>query len=187
MTNELTNSTRRGSIYRESSDPIAAIQDQAMRVFQQMLSANQQQRHDGGQNNIVPPAEAIEDNSAYVVRLEIPGVDPQDVEVNVIGTTLSIKAERRRYQTEAQSQQQQGQTGQQTRDQQAQQTQQRNRHLLFSEIPNGVIRREFQLPEDADRQNVNADFRNGMLNLTIPKSQEATQRRRIEIKTTTTN
>jgi HSP20 family protein len=174
MTYELTTAMRRGSIYRESTtDPIAAIQDQALRAFQQLLASNQ--RQDGGQNNIVPPAEALEDNSTYVLRLEIPGVNPNDVDVNIIGNTLSIKAERRRYQSDAQQQQ-----TAQTRDQQAQQP----RHLLFSEIPNGIIRREFQLPEDADRQKLNAEVRNGVLNLTIPKSQETTQRRHIEIKAT---
>jgi len=46
-----------------------------------------------------------------------------------------------------------------------------------------VVRREFGLPDDADRNRVNAEFRNGLLTLTIPKSQEANQRRRIEVKT----
>jgi HSP20 family protein len=173
MVNELTQ--RSASFYR-GTDPIAAMQEQALRVFQQMLAVNQ--RQEGGQNNIIPLAEALEDDSAYVIRLEIPGIDPKDTDVSVVGSTLTVKAERRREAQQGQGQQQQGQQGKGKEQDQGQ----RGRHLLFSEIPNGVIRREFGLPEDADRQNINAEFRNGLLTLTIPKSQETHQRRRIEVK-----
>ena len=159
-------------------DPFQAMQDQTWRMMQQLM-ADPRRRGERGQQDetIVPPAEALEEDNAYRLLLEIPGVDPKEVDVSVVGNNVTIKAERRLHRQDGQQGQQQG--GQQTEGQQAQQ---RASHVLFSELQSGVIRREFGLPEDADRQNINAEFRNGLLVLTIPKSQEAHQRRRIEVR-----
>jgi len=141
-------------------------------MVQQMLaSSGQGQRTQGQGENILPPAEAIDEENAYRLTLDIPGVDPKDVDVSVIGSTLTIKADRRRQDQPAQSAE--GQQGPETT---------RARHFLFTELQYGVVRREFGLPEDADRQRISAEFRNGLLTLTIPKSQEAHQRRRVEVK-----
>ena len=155
-------------------DPFQSLQEQAERMMQLLASGQrgQRQQNEGG---IVPPAEAIEDENAYLLTLEIPGVDPKDVDVGVVGNTLTIKADRRRQG------QQDGQEGQ---PREGQQGQQRARHVLFSEVQHGTIRREFGLPEDADRNRIAAEFRNGLLTLTVPKSQEVHQRRKIEIKST---
>jgi HSP20 family protein len=155
-------------------DPFQAMQDQALRLMQQLASQGGQRR-DTDQGNIIPAAEATEEDNAYRLTVEIPGIEPKDVDVSVIGNTLTLKAERRQH----------GETtGQQTQQGQGQQGQQRARHYLFREIQHGTVRREFGLPEDADRQRIEAQFRNGLLTLTIPKSQEANQRRRIEVRTT---
>jgi HSP20 family protein len=165
-------------------DPFQAMQDQTWRMMQQLMADPRRHGERGQQDEtIVPPAEALEEDNAYRLLLEIPGVDPKEVDVSVVGNTLTVKAERRLHRQDGQQGQQQGgqqQGGQQTEGQQAQQR--RASHVLFSELQSGVIRREFGLPEDADRQNINAEFRNGLLVLTIPKSQEAHQRRRIEIR-----
>jgi len=156
-----------------TGDPFDTVQDQALQMFRQILSGGQQRRQQGDrQGVIVPPAEAIEDENSYIVSLEVPGVDPREVEVSVMGNTLAIKAERRQqHGIEQQGQQtQQGQQGQ------------RARHILFSELSQGQVRREFTLPEDADRNRINAEFRNGLLTLTVQKSQETHQRRKIDIK-----
>ena len=160
--------------YELYRDPFQGAQDRAIRMMQSLMQGGQQGQRSREQEVIVPPADAIEDENAYILTLEIPGVDPKEVDVSVVGASLTIKAERRRRdQDGGQPQGQQGQQGQ---------AQPRARHYLFSEIQPGVIRREFGLPEDADRNRINADFRNGFLTLTIPKSQEAHQRRKIEIK-----
>ena len=156
-----------------SGDPFQVAQDQMYRLFQALNQSDGQRRGERG-SNIVPPAEAVEEDSAYRLILEIPGVDPKDVDVSVIGSTLTIKADRRQQDQEQGEQQQGGQQGQQGE-------QRRARHYLFSELQRGTLRREFGLPEDADRQRISAEFRNGLLALTIPKSQEAHQRRKIEV------
>ena len=160
---------------QRTRDPFEGLfPEQALRLMQAFASGGQRgRRQQDDQNAIVPAAEANEDENAYLLTLEIPGVDPKDVDVSVAGNTLTIKAERRHQHEGHEPQQQQGQG----------QGQQRARHRLFSEIQHGAIRREFSLPEDADRNRITADFRNGLLNLTVPKSQETHQRRKIEIKT----
>jgi len=126
---------------------------------------------------LAPPAEVIEDDSGYRIITELPGIDPREVEVNLTGSTLTIRAER-------QHEEQRGQGGTQQGGTQAGQQQQGTRgHYLVRERSYGSLRREFRLPDDVDRNRINAEFRNGLLTLTVPKSQEARdQRRRIEIK-----
>ena len=166
---------------QEYRDPFQGAREQTLRLMQSLLQQSGQggqRQSDDQQGSIVPPAEAIEDENAYILTLEIPGVDPKDVDVSVVGNSLTIKAERQRrdaQQGEGQGQQGQGQQGQ------GQQGQRRARHYLISEIQHGVMRREFGLPEDADRNRITAEFRNGLLTLTIAKSQETHQRRKIEI------
>ncbi len=110
--------------------------------------------------SIVPPAEAIEDDAAYRIITEIPGVDQKNVEINVSGSVLTLRAERR------------------------QEEEQKGRNYLMRERAYGTLQREFRLPDDVDRNRITAENRNGVLTLTLPKSQESRdQRRRIEIKT----
>jgi HSP20 family protein len=107
------------------------------------------------------------------LTFDVPGVDPRHLEVNVTGNTLSVRAQRETEATQALREQQNRQT---------QQPQQRRQHILLAERQTGTFRREFRLPEDADRNRINAEFRDGVLTLTVGRSQENNQRRRVEIK-----
>jgi len=96
-------------------DPFQGMQDQTLRLLRALSGGQSERRQQDGQ--IVPPAEAIEEENAYILTLEIPGVEPKQVDVSVAGNTLTVKAERRRPNEQTQ-----------------QQGQQRARHYLFSEI-----------------------------------------------------
>ena len=127
----------------------------------------------GGLSTLTPPAEVVEDHDDYRIITELPGIDPNNVDVNVSGGTLTIRAERQHDQQRQQGQQGQGQEQQRGRQQ----------HYLVRERSYGVLQRQFRLPDDVDRNRIGAEFRNGLLTLTLPKSQETRdQRRRIEIK-----
>ena len=138
----------------------------------QSLLAGQQGQ--GGLATLTPPAEVVEDHDDYRIVTELPGIDPRNVDVNISGSTLTIRAER---QHDEQRQQGQGQQGQ------GQEQQRGRQHYLVRERSYGVLHRQFRLPDDVDRNRIAAEFRNGLLTLTLPKSQDARdQRRRIEIK-----
>jgi HSP20 family protein len=166
-----------------NTDPFDMLSQMQRELFSRFLGdyglgLGYQQRERGGHPVLMPPADVTEDNEAYRVALDLPGIDPQQVQVNLGGHTLTIQAERR----DQHQQGQQSEQGQQA--QQAQQSQQAQRHVLLSEIAQGQVRRTFEFPAEVDANRAQADFRNGVLQITLPKSAQARdQQRRIEVKT----
>jgi len=98
-----------------------------------------------------------EEDNAYVVRASLPGYKPEEIQVNVVGDTLTIRAERK-----GEAERTQG-------------------SYLVRERHSGVVQRSFSLPAQIDSGAVQADFEHGVLSLTLPKS-PAAQPRRIQIR-----
>ncbi len=103
------------------------------------------------------PAEEIrEEKQSYIIALDLPGIEPEQLQVSTKDNVLSIKGERKTG------------TDEQT--------------VRRSEVRYGVFLREFIVPEDADLENIVAKSRLGVMEVTIPKSQQANQTRHIEVK-----
>ncbi len=81
----------------------------------------------------------------YKISIEIPGVSEKDVNIELADDTLIIRGEKK------------------------QQTEEKNRHFYRLERSYGEFQRILSLPEDADRDAITADFKNGVLNITIPR------------------
>jgi HSP20 family protein len=94
-------------------------------------------------------------DDGYHVALDLPGVDPADVEITSERNMLTIRADRR-------PEYEQGQ------------------NVLVAERPQGTFTRQLQLAESLDTQKVQARYANGVLHLIIPVA-EAAQPRRIEV------
>lgn len=90
--------------------------------------------------------EVSENDQAYTVRAEIPGVKKEDIKVDVHGNRVSITAETRR-----ESEQKQGE------------------RLLRSELYYGQQHRTFTLDHDIDETKAAARYVDGVLELTLPK------------------
>jgi HSP20 family protein len=84
-----------------------------------------------------------------VLKAELPGVDPNNVEIRVEETTLYLKGERR-FEKDVKEV---------------------HHHLI--ERAYGTFQRTFILPNSVDANNVVAEYKNGLLTLTLPKRQEA--------------
>ena len=95
-----------------------------------------------------------EDGNAYTVDAEIPGVKKEDIQVSVDGAVVTLKAEIR---------------------QQDRQTE--GDRVLRSERYYGAVTRSFQLPQEVDSDRAEARYENGLLRLTLPKQQVASERR----------
>ena len=106
-----------------------------------------------------PPIDMSEDDKAYKVSAELPGLDAKDVEVSVSGDRLVLKGEKRQQQEE------------------------KNKNYYLSERTYGSFERSFELPVSVDRDKIAADFSRGVLTITIPKTAEVQkQQKKIEIK-----
>jgi HSP20 family protein len=100
-----------------------------------------------------PPApiklDVAEENGAYVVKAEIPGVGKDDIQVSIDGNQVTIGAEVKR---EAETKE--GKEGQ---------------RVLHSERYYGSVHRSFTLPVEIDEAASAAKYENGVLELTLAK------------------
>lgn len=106
-----------------------------------------------------PPLEVFERGNTMVVRAELPGVSKEDVNVEVEDGALTISGERRHEQEESRE------------------------GYYHSERRYGAFSRSIPLPEGVDANQVEAKFRDGVLEITVPKPEgESARRRRVEIR-----
>jgi HSP20 family protein len=105
-----------------------------------------------------PQADVIESNDQIDVVLELPGLRPDDVEVSLENNILTIAGEKKEERRED--------------------DQDRRWHL--SERRYGRFSRSFILPRDVEQERIAAHFENGLLRISIPKSERA-RPRRIEV------
>jgi len=96
-----------------------------------------------------PPVDIYETEEAIILKAELPGVDPKDVEVRVEDNTLYLKGERK-FEKEVKEQ---------------------NYHRV--ERSYGSFARSFSLPNSISTDKVKAEFKDGLLTLTMPKREEA--------------
>jgi HSP20 family protein len=96
-----------------------------------------------------PPVDIYETEDAIVLKAELPGIDAKDVEVRVEDNTLYLKGERK-YEKEVKEQ---------------------NYHRV--ERSYGSFARSFSLPNSIDAEKVKAEYKDGLLTLTMPKREEA--------------
>ena len=102
----------------------------------------------------LPATEATSGSEGWTLRMALPGIDPEDVHVELHGNGLTVSGERP------------------VKDEDT------DRHM--SEIGYGRFERRFTLPKDVATEGVTATFEHGMLELTLPMA-EASKARRIEI------
>ncbi len=107
--------------------------------------------------NWAPAVDIKEDDKAFTLLADIPGVDPDDIEVTMDKGVLTIKGER----------------------QSEKKTEEENYKRVERQY--GMFYRRFSLPDSANADGIEAQSEHGVLTITIPK-QEVAQSRRISVK-----
>lgn len=92
-----------------------------------------------------PAVDVYETDQAYVVNAELPGMNKDDITIDVKDRTLTMKGERR-YDNEV-----------------------KDEHYYRRERAFGSFQRSFSLPEGVESEKITAEFKNGMLKVTIPR------------------
>tara|TARA_B100000900_G_C20425175_1_gene652621 strand:+ start:508 stop:900 length:393 start_codon:yes stop_codon:yes gene_type:complete len=109
------------------------------RLDQQMASAER-----------VPNAEILDSESNYTVRLELPGVDRNSIDIKATNRNLVICAQRPAASSDD------------------------NQSPLISEFRSGTWSRSFRFPHSLDRDQIKATYRDGILEITAGKAVEHT-------------
>ena len=107
----------------------------------------------------MPAIDMSETGKEIIVHAEVPGMEAKDIDISLNGRVLTIKGERKQEHEEKD----------------------KNYHRI--ERKYGSFSRSFELPADVDANNVNAAYKNGVLELNLPKTKEQSVKK-IEVKTT---
>ena len=101
---------------------------------------------------VVPAAEMEETPEAIHLKLEVPGMDAKDIDIQVTADSVSISGERKL------------------------ETKTEEKGMTRSEFRYGSFSREIPLPIRVQNTNVSAEYKDGILNLTLPKAEEEKNR-----------
>lgn len=95
-----------------------------------------------------------EDEKAYKIKADIPGVKKEDIHVDVEGNHVSLSAESKSEREEKEGEK-----------------------SLYTERSYGMVSRAFDLPSDVDAAACKAEYKDGVLTLTLPKKNGGATRR----------
>ena len=101
---------------------------------------------------VVPPVDVFEDESSITLLADLPGVAREQLHVRVDGENLVVEATANTVGPE-------------------------NMELVYGELQCPAYRRQFTLSRELDTQRIEAQLRDGVLRLSIPKAEEAKPRR----------
>ena len=137
-----------------SNDPVsqlARVQHDMDRLMTAFRPWSQQAQ--GLRTGVYPALNLYDDGECLILRAELPGVSPEALDVNVTGDTLTLKGER-----------------------------------VATELPegasyhrcernSGTFKRAMNLPQQVDPTKVAATFRNGVLDIRLPRADQGKQRK----------
>jgi HSP20 family protein len=144
------------TLVRWGWDPFRDLQSRVNRVFDDSVSTR---GADDAYGTVwSPPVDIYEKDSNIVITAELPGLDPKDIKLSVEQNVLTLSGERR-----AQSEEGDGK-------------QYHRRETYY-----GAFSRSFSLPRLVDRERIEAEYKNGILTVTVPQAPEA-RPRQIDVK-----
>ena len=137
-------------------DPFAELKRLEDRIFSAYPTVTP--KNDGSISSFAPTVNTREDDNAYYIEVDLPGVKKEDINVDISDGMLTISGERK-FKNEIKEE---------------------NYYKVESSF--GKFERSFRLPEDIDVENINAENKNGVLEITLPKVKKEDKKKKIEIK-----
>jgi len=127
------------------------LQQEMNRVFDNLGYSSLARKTDG-LTSFVPPAEMEETEDAVLIRLEVPGINPEDIDIQASAEAVSIRGERKsELKTE-------------------------EKGMTRTEFRYGSFQRVIPLSTRIHHNQVEAEYKNGVLELTLPKVEETKQK-----------
>jgi HSP20 family protein len=103
-------------------------------------------------DNWMPSVDILEKDGNLILRVEVPGMSQKDIDLKLEGNVLTIKGEKKHSQEES------------------------NGNYRRIESSFGSFTRSFTLPETVDRDKIHADYKDGVLTITVPQKPEVKPR-----------
>ena len=133
----------------------ASLRREFDRLFERFLGEPQAERITGlwGSHGWTPLLDLAENDEKVTLCMELPGIDPAEVEIHLAGWSLTIAGERR------------------------EQVEENNKSFRRSERRLGYFKRIVQLPRSIDRESLTAEYKHGLLTLTAKKKPREEERK----------
>jgi HSP20 family protein len=150
------------SNFRSDLDPFKSFRRELERFFDDLwkrpnleTSVTSVER----ERTIFPDIDVVENEKAFQIAAELPGLEEKDIKVEVNNNILTIKGEKKLERENKQN------------------------NYYITERSKGFFYRAIQLPTAIEKENIEATIKNGVLTLTLPKAAESiTNTKHIEIK-----
>jgi HSP20 family protein len=130
-------------------EPFRDLQDRMNRLFHESYRSQTSEDDWALGGTWAPAVDIYEQDNNIVLKAELPGVDPKDVDIRLENNTLTLSGERK-FDNEVKKE---------------------NYHRV--ERAYGAFTRSFTLPTVVDQGNIKAEFKDGVLRVTLPKREEA--------------
>jgi HSP20 family protein len=138
---------------------LLTLQDRMDRLFQDSMTRNRGYEESLAPGFWSPPVDIYETDESVILKAELAGLNKNDVTIEIKDSTLVLRGERK-FEKDIKEE---------------------NYHRI--ERSYGAFSRTFSLPQTVDHSGVTATFKDGLLEITIPKSRDADVRsKQIEIK-----
>ncbi|RLB09077.1 MAG: Hsp20/alpha crystallin family protein [Deltaproteobacteria bacterium] len=102
----------------------------------------------GGEGEIWPSVDVLEDKKNIIVKAEIPGMSPSDFDISISDNILTIKGEKK------------------------QEKEEKDKNFYMMERQYGTFTRSITLPVEVNEEKVDASYKDGVLKIVIPKKKE---------------
>ncbi len=127
-------------------------------LFERFWGPSERERSVWGTEGWAPSIESRVDNGNLIVKADLPGIDPKEVSISVLGNQLTIEGERKREEKKEE------------------------KDYFYQEVSYGKFSRTIPLPEGAEADKVKANYKNGVLEITIPAPKQlASKKVQIEV------
>jgi HSP20 family protein len=138
---------------RNPSRDISFVRDEMNRLFNEFFGRGSGLEHSWFSGAWTPPVDLYDSGDALVLRAELPGCAKEDLSIEIKEQTLTLKGERKPATAVEEAQ------------------------YHRRECTCGPFQRAFHLPTTVDQEQVTASFKDGVLELRLPKSEAAKPKR----------
>ena len=137
----------------QNNDGFFSLQGQINRLFDDFFNDDSASNLPGS-NAYIPAIDVLENKDSFTVTVELPGMEAKDVDLSVTDNYLTITGQRKETKEEKQG------------------------NYITRECSCGSFQRNFALPDIANTDAIEASFKKGLLNITIPKHQETIDKKK---------
>ena len=107
-----------------------------------------------GETELTMKIDVKEDDKVFTVKADIPGVKKEDIQIDIDGDQVTVRAEAKQEKEEK-----------------------KGEKTVYSERNYGMVSRSFTLPVDIDEKGAKAEYKDGVLNLVLPKKADGAAKR----------